>query len=223
MKKEEFIKKLSAGLFLLIGIFLIFIVVATLGKDKGLAQKKIQIEVLYRNVGGLIVGAPIRLDGVSVGNVADINFLQNEIEGRSVKVILNILAKFENQFKRNLAFSIQTEGVLGSKLIEINAINSGDPVDLTQPIMGEESLNVQDLAKEFSKAAASFTKTSQEMSKIDMLEMSEVMIESSKALLNTSKGINKILEELEEMSVKSKRLFDRIEQMVIDGKLFKVF
>ena len=46
---------------------------------------------------------------------------------------------------------------------------------------------------------------------------------SSRALLNTSAGINEILGELEDISVKSKRLFDRIEQMVIDGKLFKVF
>ena len=41
--------------------------------------------------------------------------------------------------------------------------------------------------------------------------------------LITSRGINEIMEELQEITKKTKRLLDRVEQKVIDGNLFKVF
>ena len=63
----------------------------------------------------------------------------------------------------------------------------------------------------------------EQMQKIDMVELSEVMIDSSKALLETAQGLNDIMFELQDLAKKSKRLFDRIEQKLIEGDLFKVF
>ena len=223
MEKTDFIKKFSAGVFLIVGVLLVFLFVGTLGKDKGLTQDKFQISVLYRNVGGLVIGAPIRLAGVNVGSVTDISFLDREVDGRQVRVILNIFKKYKRQFEQGLQFAIRTEGVLGSKVIEIYPIEGAPPVNLKEPIIGVDPVDVQDLAKEFSKAAEAFTKTAEEMGNIDMVELSTVMIDSSKALLETSQGINDIMGELQEITIKSKRLFDRIEGKVIDNELFKVF
>ena len=90
MDKKELIRKFAAGLFLLIGIGLIFVFIFTIGKDKGFVQQKFKVVVLFRNVGGLIEGAPIRLSGVNVGTVGNIDFLEGNIQGRRVKVTLNI-------------------------------------------------------------------------------------------------------------------------------------
>lgn len=223
MENTEFIKKMAAGIFLVAGCILILMFVITLGKNKGLSKDKFQMSVLYRNVGGLMVGAPIRLAGVNVGNVADIAFLEQNIEGRQVQVTLNVFNEYKKQFQQGLKFAIRTEGVLGSKVIEIYPVEGAPPVNISQPILGQDPLDVQDFASEFANAAAAFTKTAEEMGNIDMLELSEVMIASSKALLETSRGINDIMEELQEMSIKSKRIFDRIEEKVINDELFKVF
>jgi len=223
MDKNEFSKYLIAGLFLVFTLFLAVGMVFTIGKDKGLAQPKIHVYVLFRNIGGLTDGAPVRLSGVNVGTVGNINFLKKSIEGRSVIVMLKILKKYEEQLKTKSHFAIKTEGILGEKLIEIQKSDFEERLDLSTPVIGKDPLEIQDLAQVFTEAARSFTKTSNEMSQIDMMELSRVMEESAKAMLITSEGINGILGQLEQIVNKSTRLLDRIEQRVIDGSLFKVF
>ncbi len=223
MDTKEFKTKFLAGAFFLIGSFLILLVIFTIGKDKGFTQPKFPVNVLFRNIGGLIEGAPVQLAGVNVGTVADINFLDQEIEGRRVKVRLNIFKKYKSQLERKVRFSIRTEGILGEKLMEIKVGPDGQKVDLTQPIIGEDPLDVQDLAEVFADAAESFTRTSGVFNEIDLQELSEVLGDTARSLSLTSEGVNAILTEMNYISIKSKRLLDRLEQRVIDGNLFKVF
>lgn len=223
MDRQELIRNIMAGIFFLGGIILIGMFIFTIGRNKGLAEPKFQMTVLFKNVGGLNAGAPVRLAGVTVGNVEAIDFLDDDVDGRRVKVTLNIFDKYKKQIKKSTTFAIRTEGILGEKLIESYVDEDKGAVDITKPVIGIDPVDVQDLAVVFSDAAESFTKTAQELSEIDMVELAEVMTESSKALLVTSEGINDILQEMDEIGSKSKRLFDRIEQRVIEGDLFKVF
>ena len=223
MEKYDVLKKFIAGLFFIGGLVLIGYVIFTLGRDKGLTQPKFQVTVYYRDVVGLADGAPVRLAGVNVGNVEDISFLEKEIQGRKVRVILNIFDRYRNQLNRDANFAIKSVGVLGEKQVEINLIDGGQKLDLSQPIMGEEIFSVQDLAVVFAEAAESFTKTSEDLNKIDMENLSKVVEDTAKSLLITSQGVNKLLKELQYVTKKSKRLMDRVEQKLIDGNLFKVF
>ena len=222
-EKKDFAKKFFAGVFFLMGIVLVFVVIFTIGSNKGFAQKKFQIHVLFKNVGGLMEGAPVRLSGVNIGNVASIEFLDREFRNRRVAVVMNIFSKYKKQLNRNISFSIKTEGILGERLVEIYVLEGIGIIDLSKPIIGEDPFDVQDLAVVFSNAAESFTKTALELSEIDMVELSNVMAESSRALLITSQGINSIMDDLDDIAKKAKRLIDRIEQQAIDGTLFKVF
>jgi len=223
MDKKEVTRQLLAGAFFVSGIFLVILFVFTIGSNKGFSKPKFQVEVLFRNVGGLVEGAPTRLSGVNIGNVASIDFLDEEIQGRKVIVTLNIYKKFKKQLKKGTRFTIKTEGVLGEKLVEIYSIENQQAVDLNKAIIGEDPLDVADLAATFAGAAASFTKTAEELSKVDVVEFTQVMQESSRALLITAEGLNEIMEELHEITRKSKRMFDRLEQKIIEGDLFKVF
>jgi ABC-type transporter Mla subunit MlaD len=222
-KNKDTLRKIFAGSFLLGGILLTIVVIFTLGKDKGLTQSKFKITVLYRDVGGLMEGAPVRLAGVNIGNVSRIGFLDEEVKGRRVRVILNIFDTYKDQLDVNAAFFIKTEGVLGEKLIEIDVMDFGKKLDLNQAIMGEDTMDVQDLAKVFARTAESFTETSEELSKIDMKKLIDILGETAQSMSMTSKGMNVVLEELQYIAKKTMRLLDRIEQRVIDGNLFKVF
>jgi len=223
MKNKELIKNFLSGLFVMGGIALIIIFIFIIGKDKGFSQPKFQMMVLFRNVGGLSEGAPVRLSGVNVGSVGNISFLRQKVQGRRVKVGINIFSKYKEQFIGNLNFEIKTEGILGEKLVEISVIESEAKVVFDKPILGQDPIDIHDMADVFAKAAQSFTNTSDELGKIDMMELTNVMSESSRALLETSQGINEIMGDIQNITRKSKRLFDRIEQKVIEGSLFKVF
>ena len=224
MEKKEYIKTFLAGLFFIAGILLFFLVVFTFSKGRGFATKKFEIVVLYRNVGGLMEGAPIRLSGVNVGTVSKINFLEEEMNGRRVTVTLNVFDKFRKQLEGKRAnFPINTEGILGEKLIEISINPKGQLITLNQPVIGQDPLDVQDLAETFSAAAKAFTVTSRELGNIDINELSDIVGETARALATTSEGVNFILEEMRYLTRKSKRILNRLEHKLIEGNLFKVF
>ena len=223
MDKKELTKELLAGVFFFLGIFLLVAVIIVLGGSKGLAQSKFQVTVLYRNVGGLMEGAPVRLAGVNVGTVDRVAFLDHEFDGRRVEVRLNIFSQYRKQLENNLRFTVQTEGILGEKLIAIDVLREGPPVDLKNPIIGEDPMDVEDMAEVFARAAESFTKTADQLSQIDVVALSKVMEESSESISTTSRKISEVMEELQEITKKTRRLLDRVEQKVIEGNLFKVF
>ena len=197
MEKRDFVKKLYAGIFFMIGILLIFVVVMAIGMEKGIAQPKFQVQVLFKEVGGLGVGAPIRLSGVNIGTVGKIDFLDEKKDGRGVQITLNVFRKYRKQLEKASSVGIKTEGLLGGKIIAISANDTNRQFDLSQPIIGEDPLDVQDLAESFGDTAVSLTET--------------------------SKSINLIMEEMQRISRTSKRLLDRIERRAIEGTLFKVF
>lgn len=197
MDKREFVKRLYAGMFLIIGICAVLVVVFAIGIEKGFTQPKFQISVLFKEVGGLNVGAPIRLSGVNVGTVAGIDFLDKKVDGRGVNVTMNIFKRYRKQLEKSTSFAIKTEGVLGQKLIEISTEENELYFNLDKPIIGEDPLDVQGLAESFGKTARSLRETSQ--------------------------AINSIIKELKYISKSSKRLLNRIEQHLIEGDLFRIF
>ena len=224
MEKIELRRRFLAGLFLIAGFLAIILVILALGRDKGLAQAKFQITILFKDVQGLGEGAPIRLSGVNVGNVAHIDFLEKEVNGRRIQVIANIFSRYKRQLEKDiLKFSIRTEGVLGEKLIEIDVVPMGEKVNLNQPIMGDDAIDVRELAEVFARAAESFTKTSEELSKMDVESLSMSLSDTASSLSKASERLEGLLKEMMDISHKTKRLLNRIEQRVIDGTLFKVF
>jgi len=58
---------------------------------------------------------------------------------------------------------------------------------------------------------------------VDIVGLTDVMEESSRALLITSDGLNDMMGDIKEVTRKSKRIFDRLEDKIVEGKLFTVF
>ncbi|HQP09747.1 MAG TPA: MlaD family protein, partial [Candidatus Omnitrophota bacterium] len=182
METREFKIKFFTGAFFLIGLGMIFWIIFTIGKDKGFTQPKFRMDILFGNVGGLIEGAPVQLSGVNIGTVSEINFLDQEDQGKRVRVRVNIFNKYRNQLEQKVRFSIKTEGILGEKLIEIAVSEDGQKVNFLKAAIGEDPINVQDLAHVFADAAESFTLTSQVFNEIDIQQLSEVVSDTAQSL-----------------------------------------
>ncbi len=223
IESRDFLRNFLAGLFFIAGIVGIVAVVFSIGQNRGLTQPKFALTVLFNNVDGLIEGAPVQLSGVNVGNVESIDFLDEVVDGRRVKVSLNIFTKYRRQFENDAKFSINTEGVLGEKFVDVKVIKDGEKIKFNEPILGEDTLDVKALTAVFLQSAESFTKAADEFSKIDAAALSKSLQEATDSLQKTSKGITGVLTELRYMTIKSKRILDRVEQKLIDGNLFKVF
>jgi phospholipid/cholesterol/gamma-HCH transport system substrate-binding protein len=197
MNEKSGAKKIAAGLFFVAGLVLICVSVFFIGLERGLTQPKFQVIALFNEVGGLAEGAPIRISGVSVGMVKGVDFLDQPIEGRSLKVTLNIYKKYEFQFRKCSRIGIKTEGVLGQKLVEISDDRDRKLFDVTRPIIGEDPLDVEDMAAVLTRTAISLQKTSE--------------------------GVNDVMGEWKYISRKTKRLMNRVEEKLMEGSLFKIF
>ncbi|MDE2028656.1 MAG: MCE family protein [Candidatus Omnitrophica bacterium] len=190
-------KRLGAALFFIAGLALIAVSVFVIGIDRGLTQPKFQVIVLFNQVGGLVEGSPIRISGVNVGVVGAVDFLSQPVEGRSLKVRMDIYKKYELQFRKCSRVSIRTEGVLGQKLIEISEDHSLKPFDLRAPIIGQDPLDVEDMAAVITRTAIS--------------------------LQGTSQSVQGMLHDWRDVSYKTKSILNRVNQRLMEGSLFKVF
>jgi len=191
------VKQLAAGLFFIIGLALIVVSVFIIGIDRGLTEPKFQVLALFNEVSGLVEGSPIRISGVDVGVVGSVDFLTQPIEGRSLKVRMDIFKKYEFEFSKCSKISIRTEGVLGQRFIEISEDHSLRVFDPTVVIVGEDPLDVEDMAAVITSTAVSLQATSQ--------------------------GVQDVLHDWKDVSHKTKDLLNRVNEKLLEGSLFKVF
>ncbi|MBF0570734.1 MAG: MCE family protein [Candidatus Omnitrophica bacterium] len=190
-------KRIAAGLFFIACLAMIVVSIFIIGIDRGLTEPKFQVIVLFNQVGGLVEGAPIRISGVDVGVVGAVDFLTQPIEGRSLKVRLDIFKKYEFEFRKCSKISIRTEGVLGQRLIEISEDHSLKVFDPTAVIIGADPLDVED--------------------------MTAVITSTAVSLQAASQGVQDVLHEWKYISIKTKKLLNRVDEKLLEGNLFKVF
>src|SRR5215207_4552282 len=88
-------------------------------------ERKYDLVAEFKEVGGLIEGATVRLAGVQIGRVTDVSLAPEP--GGKVRVTLTIARAFADRIRSDSEASIVTQGLLGDKLIEISTGTSAAP------------------------------------------------------------------------------------------------
>ncbi|MFQ5963965.1 MAG: MlaD family protein [Candidatus Scalinduaceae bacterium] len=118
MKKEQIIA-LRTGFFVLIMLTAFSIVIFVLGTEKGYFKKQFTIYTTFSNVVGIQAGAPVRLAGVTVGKVVDVNIPQDLSENK-LEVTMKIETRVQNRIRTDSFASIKwLSYVTGDPYIEI--------------------------------------------------------------------------------------------------------
>lgn len=105
------------GLFVLLGLAaLVFLGLRVANVQGFSSEKTYTLYATFDNIGGLKVRAPIKVGGVVVGRVADINL---DAESYSPKVTLAVNEDF-NKIPDTSSLSIKTSGLLGEQYIALN-------------------------------------------------------------------------------------------------------
>ena len=109
-------KEIKAALFVLSTI-LLFIFGFNFLKGSSLLDKQKTIYAVYNEVDGLLVGANVMINGLSIGNVVELDFLPN-----STKILVTLKVKDKLNFSSKSTASIYETGVLGGLAISIDPI-----------------------------------------------------------------------------------------------------
>ena len=132
--------QLRVGLTVLFASITLAVLIFLMSGPSGLFSRKLLLYAYFDNAGGLRTGAPVRLEGVDIGNVTDIRVIsQNTLS--PVRVQLKVTANYQNDIKKDSLAMLATAGVLGETFVDIDSrqaklgpVGSGDTLKtLNQP------------------------------------------------------------------------------------------
>ncbi len=128
-QKEVRWSQLKVGLLVSVAIAaLIALVFLMTGSVGGLFTPKIKVRSYFQNAAGLKVGAPVSLEGVTVGTVTAIRVVNSQDRRLTpVEVTMKISGRFAQNMHKDSKASLSTIGVLGDTVVDINSQFANGP------------------------------------------------------------------------------------------------
>ena len=126
-RKEVQWSQLKVGALVLAGAaILIFLIFLMSGSTGGLFAQKLTLRVYFDNASGLKQGAPVTLEGVTIGNVTKIRVVP-ERSPTPVEVTMKVPGKLKSFLHTDSAAAIASAGVLGDSYVDITSNNATGP------------------------------------------------------------------------------------------------
>jgi phospholipid/cholesterol/gamma-HCH transport system substrate-binding protein len=154
------------GVFIIATLLLLSSGIFLIGDKKFLFSSTYRLNAEFQNVAGLIEGAPVRVRGIHKGTVTRI-ILPKTPNGK-VTISMNLDSETRDIVKKDSIASIQSEGLLGDKYVEISfgsaeagwvksgeTIGSKPPIDISNLI--DKTNDILDSTKEAVQNAAEAT------------------------------------------------------------------
>ena len=118
--------QLRVGLTVLFASITLAVLIFLMSGTTGLFTPKIKLYSYFDNAGGLRNGAPVRLQGVDVGNVTGVRVVPNK-QLTPVEVTMKVTTKYKASLRKDSVTSLSTAGVLGETYIDIDSSHSTGP------------------------------------------------------------------------------------------------
>jgi len=165
-KLEERKHEIRVAITIVIGIAIIIFVIFAVGDEQGLLRDRYRLFVQMSRVNGLQPGAPVRLNGVHVGTVADVDFSQS-LDNQKIQIELDIFKEVQKRIRADSKAHIGTLGLLGDKFVGITmghadarVLKNGDE------IRGADPVDIEMLVDEGTEALALLKKTAQNLNNL---------------------------------------------------------
>src|SRR3979490_457040 len=135
--------ELRVGLFVLAATALLVVVIFYVTGAGGGFGPKYRLHAFLPEVDGLTIGAPVRLNGVEVGNVEKIAVAlskpgEQSVKGRSIRVDMRIQKQFQDYIRSDSSAGLITEGLLGNRYVDIDRGFVGRTLQNEEEIPGRE-------------------------------------------------------------------------------------
>ena len=191
-ERSELGRKFRVGVFVLAGLVAGIAMVYALGARARLFESRYTVHADFTEVGGLNDGATVRLAGVQIGRVKRVNLPAEP--GGKVRVDLSIAKQFANRVRKNSVARIETQGLLGDRIVELTVgtadappthdgdiIASRDPTDFSKIVgQGAETMrNVAALAESLKETA-------------DALRQSKIIEDTSATIASTRRVTDRV-------------------------------
>ncbi|MCG6963607.1 MAG: MlaD family protein [Acidobacteria bacterium] len=124
--RDETRRNLRVGLLVLAALAALAVGVFTIGERQQLFVLHTRYYTTFRDVLGLQPGAPVDLEGVTVGFVDRIE-LPTNIEERRISVWFSVDARYTARIRKDTVASIKTVGLLGDRYLKLTGGTPSSP------------------------------------------------------------------------------------------------
>jgi phospholipid/cholesterol/gamma-HCH transport system substrate-binding protein len=139
--------ELRVGVFVLIGM-LVLAVTLLYVTGSGILAAKYRLVTYLPEVEGLKVGAPVRLDGVEIGNVDLIRMNPKPADrSQNIELTLRIDKKYQNEVRTDSSASLITEGLLGNRYVSIKRGFVGEVLQANATLKGVEEQAIKNIVE----------------------------------------------------------------------------
>lgn len=218
------------GLFIFLGTVLIFIAIFLIGNRESLFVDTIEIESHFSSIEGLRSGASVQLSGLNVGSVSNVELVDSP--NNRVKVTMRIEKEVQNFIRIDSKALIQTEGLVGAKIVSITpgspnldvikdggTIKSESPINFGEIIKESQGViqNLRFLTSDFAEVVEKVNKGEGTIGKLvndDKLYASTVKITET-----ADKSLKSITQRMNQVSDFLVNMGDQIESIIgeVDG------
>jgi phospholipid/cholesterol/gamma-HCH transport system substrate-binding protein len=225
------------GIFVFIGSILLVLAIFLVGNKESLFTPTFTAKAMFKNIEGLRIGASVRMSGIDVGSVGDIE-IAPDTTGKVI-VSMRIQSSVRDFIRLDSKASIETEGLVGNKIVVLTVgsttskivteggfIQTKVPVSISQII--EESqgtLNyIKDITRDFSDIVGKINRGEGTIGKLvndDQLYNSTTQLTSSadKSLNSITGRLNQISDLIVDATGEFQKIVKGIDSIVnkVDG------
>ena len=142
--KNSISNKIKLGIFISLGMIVFIVAIYFIGEGQQLFRSTFSLTGVFKDVAGLQAGNNVRLSGVNIGTVKNINIVSDS----TVKVVIVIDEGTRKFIKKDAVAIIGSEGLMGNKVLIINPgtggkmeIENNDIIQTIQPVSMDDIVN----------------------------------------------------------------------------------
>jgi phospholipid/cholesterol/gamma-HCH transport system substrate-binding protein len=141
--------QLKVGLTVLAASIALGILILLMSGTGGILTKKVTLRSYFDNAGGLREGAPVRLQGVDIGNVTRIRVVSDPARHLTpVEVTMKVNMKYHDNLRKDSVTLLSTAGILGETYIDIDSAQASAPeVQPGDVLPTRETPDIQDVVR----------------------------------------------------------------------------
>jgi len=193
---------LAAGIFLISG-------------EIGFLSRKYTLKTYFSGAGGLRPGSQVRVAGIPVGTVTDINLSRYTEPARAVEVLMRVPRDFQSQIRRDSEATMATAGLLGEAYVDVTRGSpTQEPVPDGGDVKSKEEADIKRIVQNTNDVISNLRVVSGKLSDITK------QIQSGEGSIGKLIYDEALYHNLKQSTASIQRLVARIEQG--DGTLGKL-
>ncbi|HEX8814238.1 MAG TPA: MlaD family protein [Terriglobales bacterium] len=141
--------QLKVGIVVISASVTLGVLILLMSGTGGIFTPKIILISYFDNAGGLTVGAPVRLQGVDIGNVTGIHVVSEPSRKLTpVQVTMKVITKYKANLRKDSVTMLATAGVLGETYIDINSSQAHGPEAASGDVLAtQDTPQIQDVVR----------------------------------------------------------------------------